>query len=560
MCETCKDISVNSGVQLNQYDPTHTTTLRNRWAGEMRSRFNELVKVVRMSVDDEDCFGLKGGGEQPQTFQANLSTAGNEAFMFSTSGEKVNAFMRWFRSQVDAGILEVREFEQIGSSINQAWTNKYVYDSYKRGVIRARYELRKAGFDVPTMEATGGVEVSMGTPFHLERVGVLYSRVFEDLRGITTQMDTQISRVLSQGLIDGDGPRLLARKLVGTINGSGIGDLGLTDTLGRFIPARRRAEILARTEVIRAHHQANIQEYKNWRAENVYVVAEFLTAGDSRVCDRCAAIAAQGKVYTLEEIQNIIPVHPQCRCIALPTKKKPDVSNTGTFNELEFMNPNMKMSSLKKGDEVNILLSEAMFKENVYFKDFETAVATIIKKSKDYPEFKVTIKGNDYIGYLHKNVLLTPQRLKIQQARIPYRALTNKLQDEYKIGNLMSGLDDPDMMLIANKGKDYKSWMDFTSPQKYMEHECHWNTVKAYVNGDADSVVIGFYKDTRNHGWVQHTWGLKNGKVLDPTPGVIPEYYFGYELKGSELSKFIEATNKYLPGQGKIRTGTSNIL
>jgi len=153
-------------------------------------------------------------------------------------------------------------------------------------------------------------------------VGVLYSRVFEDLRGITTQMDTQISRVLSQGLIDGDGPRLLARKLVGTINGTGIGDLGLTDTLGRFIPARRRAEILARTEVIRAHHQATVQEYKNWRAENVYVVAEFLTAGDDRVCDRCAAIAAQGKTYTLEEIQNMIPVHPQCRCIALPVQKK----------------------------------------------------------------------------------------------------------------------------------------------------------------------------------------------------------------------------------------------
>ncbi len=324
MCETCKHIDVYVSEGMNRYDPTHTTSLRNRWGSEMRSRFNELVKVVRVSVDDVDCFGLKGGGEEisPLTLQANLSTTGTNAFMFSTSGEKVNAFMRWFRSQVDNGILEVREFEQIGASVNQAWTNKYVYDSYKRGVIRARYELGKAGFDVPTIDASGGAEAVMGTPFHLERVGLLYSRVFEDLRGITTQMDTQISRVLSQGLIDGDGPRLLARKLVGTINGSGIGDLGLTDTLGRFIPARRRAEILARTEVIRAHHQANIQEYKNWRAENVYVVAEFLTAGDDRVCDRCAAIAAQGKTYTLEEAQNLIPVHPQCRCIVLPVHKK----------------------------------------------------------------------------------------------------------------------------------------------------------------------------------------------------------------------------------------------
>jgi SPP1 gp7 family putative phage head morphogenesis protein len=129
-------------------------------------------------------------------------------------------------------------------------------------------------------------------------------------------MDSQISRILAQGLIDGDGPRLLARKLVAAIDGTNAGTLGITDTLGRFIPAQRRAEILARTEIIRAHHLATIQEYRNWGVLNIKVLAEWKTAGDDRVCDKCNSL--EGKIYTLDEIEPMLPRHPQCRCIVLP--------------------------------------------------------------------------------------------------------------------------------------------------------------------------------------------------------------------------------------------------
>jgi SPP1 gp7 family putative phage head morphogenesis protein len=79
---------------------------------------------------------------------------------------------------------------------------------------------------------------------------------------------------------------------------------------------RRRAEILARTETIRAHHLANIQEYRRWKIFDVKVLAEFLTAGDARVCPQCATL--HGSIWTLDEIETMIPVHPQCRCIAIP--------------------------------------------------------------------------------------------------------------------------------------------------------------------------------------------------------------------------------------------------
>ena len=107
---------------------------------------------------------------------------------------------------------------------------------------------------------------------------------------------------------------------VGAIDGTGVGTLGITDKLGRFIPAQRRAEMIARTELIRAHHLATIQEYRNWGVLGIKVKGEWKTAGDSRVCERCAEL--EGKIFTLDEIEPMIPFHPLCRCLALPYIEK----------------------------------------------------------------------------------------------------------------------------------------------------------------------------------------------------------------------------------------------
>lgn len=291
-------------------DPTRTLTLRNAFGADMTRRYRSLKADIMETIVMDDVFGLN----EPQV--TAFASPGPKAFQFGTSIQKIEQFMRWLRSRIDAGLLEVAQLPQAGQAIEQAWVNMYVTDSYKRGVQRARYELKRAGYTVPTIEQSGGMQISLSTPFHADRLGVMYTRTFNELKGITAAMDTQISRILAQGLSDGDNPRLLARKLIAVIDGTGAGTLGITDSLGRFIPAQRRAAIMARTEVIRAHHQATIQEYKNWGVEGVVVQAEWKTAGDERVCAVCESF--EGMVFTLAEIQNMIPIHPQCRCIALP--------------------------------------------------------------------------------------------------------------------------------------------------------------------------------------------------------------------------------------------------
>lgn len=301
-------------------DPTRTLTLRNVFARDMLKRFRELTNVIRVAIVDEDVFGLSVANAPSPVLIQQVSTPGAGAFAFPRDPDKIIAFMRWLEIQVENGILTVGELDQIGVAIEDAWTNKYIFDSYKRGLLRGRAEMRRKGATIPEVDPEFIFTAGFGTPVHIDRLGVLYTRVFSELKGITAQMDQQISRILAQGIADGDNPRLLARKLVAVIDGTGAGELGITDSLGRYIPAARRAEILARTEVIRAHHQGMIQEYMNFGVEGVTILAEWRTAGDHRVCGRCED--KEGEIFTLEVAMNMIPLHPQCRCLALPYRKE----------------------------------------------------------------------------------------------------------------------------------------------------------------------------------------------------------------------------------------------
>lgn len=308
-------LSVNAAAR--RFDPTRTIFLRQSFVRDFARRFLAFKSLIRQAIVDRDCLALSPSPQATQItiHEVALALPLHQAFDFPRSGDKVEAFMKWLHEMERSGILQLETRQQLGQAVESRWSDLYIKDSYQRGVQRARYELLHAGYAVPSLEATGGIMASMSLPFHIDRVGLLYTRTFSGLKGITDAMDHQISQVLAQAMADGDGARVIAKKLLATIDGNNAGTLGITDTLGRFIPAEQRAAMLARTEVIRALHQGNIQEMKNWGAEGVIVKAEWKTAGFN-VCPECASL--EGKVFTLDEIESMIPRHPNCRCLALP--------------------------------------------------------------------------------------------------------------------------------------------------------------------------------------------------------------------------------------------------
>ena len=227
-------------------DPTRTLTLRKTLISALNKRFRALKGLINESIVTNDCFGAS----------ITINDAANPGeFAFLTDPEKVQQFMEWFSKSITLGVLELSNTERIGTAVNAFWLNQYITTSYKKGMQRARSELANAGYAVPSSRS---IALDFDLPIHQGRVGLLYTRAYKGLKGITDEVDKQVSGVLAQGMAEGKGPREIAREINGKI-----------DSIGKY-----RATLLARTEIIRAHHYATIQEYKNWGAVGVTVLAE----------------------------------------------------------------------------------------------------------------------------------------------------------------------------------------------------------------------------------------------------------------------------------------------
>jgi SPP1 gp7 family putative phage head morphogenesis protein len=266
-------------------DPTKTTTVRRQFLGEVSRRFRDLVKRIREVVVDEDGFGLI----QPDPNVIPLRTNRGQ-FEFVRSSEKVDAFLRWLEAAQAAAILEVQPGRPMTRSGQVAWADKYVDTAYQRGIRDAGRKLRGAGVIVDD----GWIANAFNRPIHADRLGLIYTRVFRELKGITEAMDQRISRSLAQGIAEGRGAREIARQLAEDVSNVGI----------------TRAKVLARTEVIGAHAEATLNSFEEAGVDGVEVESEFATARDSRVCPQCRGL--EGRRFTLQEARGVIPVHPNC--------------------------------------------------------------------------------------------------------------------------------------------------------------------------------------------------------------------------------------------------------
>lgn len=253
-----------SPVTNQQADPTQTTTLRRKFAGKMFKRFRRIKGLIRTSIVDNDALGLTNEAPDSEpTFQNPSAININEPagqFQFATSDNKHQEFMEWLEANVDEEVLELPEQGQIETR----WTDEFVEQAYKKGSLQAGARARGQGADVPEIN----ISQYMKLPANQEAVETLYSRTFSQLRGVTQAMDQEISRVLSQGLAEG----ISASDMAEQINDR-VDKIGIT-----------RAQMVARTEVINAHSTATLNRYERIGIQEVEQQAEFLTAGDFRVC------------------------------------------------------------------------------------------------------------------------------------------------------------------------------------------------------------------------------------------------------------------------------------
>lgn len=301
---------------MYKYDPTKTLTLRQEFVQQFRARFMAIISVVRTSIITNDCLGLKepistplAAQEQPPTdWTRDLYPLPNEALRFKTNPLKIQGFMDWLQEMEEKALFQVVRSTTLGEGLSHQWSDIYISRAYQKGIIWGSLEIKKnkdlmddLGLTMDEIPTSSESAIrAFKTQIHADRVGILYTRVFTDLKGITAALDAAVSRVLAEGMSLGWNPIKTAREITKRIKTIGI----------------HRATILARTETIRAHHIAAIQTYRSYGVVGVKVQAEWATARDSRVCSLCQPL--DGKIYTLDKIEPLIPLHPQCRCAALP--------------------------------------------------------------------------------------------------------------------------------------------------------------------------------------------------------------------------------------------------
>lgn len=273
---------VNRRITPNRIDPTRTGVLRRKFLAEIKRRFARLRGRIVNLVLVEDAFGLKP--RNPFTV--------NTRWQFQTSPDKLKQFQQWLRGQ----------FKDLKLSDAELW-KQYAQQGFQRGIGRAFDDVNK-GKPKKSMDFYAGTKQqflssSFIRPVAVEKVQLLAARSFEDMEGVTSEMATRMTRALADGLTTGDSPMDIADDL--------------TDVIDVALP---RAETIARTEIIRAHAEGQLDALEEMGVEEVGVAVEWSTAGDDRVCELCAPL--EGIVLKLDEARGLLPRHPNCRCAWLP--------------------------------------------------------------------------------------------------------------------------------------------------------------------------------------------------------------------------------------------------
>lgn len=234
-----------------------------------------------------------------------LRPTANTRFQFHSTPEKVIAFRKWLAQQVQYHIIGVTQ-----DQINDAWWKQYIQQGFEKGAGRAFSDVRKPIRD--TAEEGGDVSdfyegtkseflrSSFGQPESIDKVKLTAGRVFSELEGVTDAMSQNITRTLTDGLVQGKHPRDIAKDIAENVDNIGI----------------KRARMIASTEITRSHGQGQLMAMRRLGVEKLGVLAEFSTSGQSNVCPICAEL--EGNTYTLDEAEGMIPMHVFCHCAWLP--------------------------------------------------------------------------------------------------------------------------------------------------------------------------------------------------------------------------------------------------
>ncbi len=155
-------------------------------------------------------------------------------------------------------------------------------------------------------------ETLISAPYRT-RVALVRARVFEEMRGFSDQLRTELARTLADGMARGQSPREIAR----TVR-ERIGVRALED--GSTTGARARAERIARTEINVAHRRAIWEEDAQTNAEGIRTRLLWFSALSATT--RPTHASRHGRIYTRQEVADFYARDGNainCKCTQVAT-------------------------------------------------------------------------------------------------------------------------------------------------------------------------------------------------------------------------------------------------
>lgn len=255
-------------------NPTRTQTVEERYARKLRGRYQDINSLIREFVGRRDVLGL---GE--------LTAAGPPPnFEFSRDDQKIEGFREWLMQAQRDEVLDVVDRNE----------NRYVRQAFATGMRGANTDIRQADAGSPLPNVSASLRLGV----HEQVLQVLYTRNFNELDGLTSEIGREVARELTQAVGEGTGPREAGRRITDIIG---------TVEDGTPRGAQARATTIARTETLRARHLGAREQYKRHGVELVEPILA------PTACELCVQLAA-GAPYPVEEMGAHLPQHPNCRC------------------------------------------------------------------------------------------------------------------------------------------------------------------------------------------------------------------------------------------------------
>lgn len=245
----------------------------------------------------------------------------NEDYEFETSAGKLSRFRGWLRSRMGTTL--------VGDAVIQDYIDK----AYRKGAARSFTELRK-GQRVAGQAPISKVPTGALPPDHegeiyvrgmvqrgatVQKVKLLAARTFSEMEDVNARMGTRMTRILADGLVSGDTPKQIAKRM--------------SDEVGLGM---ERAMLITRTELVRAHAEGQLDALSDLGHKTVTAMVEMVGSADGRMCPECAEL--KGEVMSLADARGVLPVHPNCRCAWVPVLKKPTNNFYGLANRSQHGN------------------------------------------------------------------------------------------------------------------------------------------------------------------------------------------------------------------------------